>query len=458
MARIDAGRNARIQTGRAALCLPVTSTQPRNSRYVTVLAVAACLILIGGWLARPREIPLSPPPLPSETEIQQLARRTQRRSLADMTSYFAGVARSAAASIAEIRPAGISGIVWNEQRIVTGSIDGGRIAGIVTVANASGEAGVRPTMWGPNLPVMAFANPDHGNGSDAVGLRSLTPPHRAESLAAAGDWVVAVWRTGADPAFAPGTFSQTASIMCGVPAQEIVSTVTLTHAMVGGGLFDVDSNLLGVIVPCAGARLATIVTASIDAMLQRENTNEQRLLGQYGIAVGPMSADEQRHFKTTTGMLVREVWTGFAGDAAGLRPGDIITHLSGRSITSPDDLRTLADSTEAASSVTVQRGAQRLAVVLRAHPLESDTAAAAAGVTWEVPARTYAIASVRPGSPAAQAGVESGDRLVRIDHAEPRNVDQIERIFAAGKTPSVWLEVDRGGRLVGMLIVRGDAS
>jgi hypothetical protein len=70
--------------------LLVDLTKPRNPRYVAALALVACLILIGGWLARPRDIPESPAPPPSETELEQLARRAERRSLDEHDEVLRG--------------------------------------------------------------------------------------------------------------------------------------------------------------------------------------------------------------------------------------------------------------------------------------------------------------------------------------------------------------------------------
>ncbi len=83
----------------------------RNPRYVAMLALVAALILVAGWFGRPRDIPDVPAPVPSETELETLARRAERRSLEGMARYFEGVSREAAASIARLPNYRISGIV-----------------------------------------------------------------------------------------------------------------------------------------------------------------------------------------------------------------------------------------------------------------------------------------------------------------------------------------------------------
>lgn len=91
--------------------------------------------------------------------------------------------------------------------------------------------------------------------------------------------------------------------------------------MAGGGLFDFDGRLVGMLLPCDG-RVTAIATASIERILTGANTIEQRVRGNYGLGLEPLSPEEQNYFKTTGGLLVREVWTGYAGDR--LRAGDIV--------------------------------------------------------------------------------------------------------------------------------------
>jgi hypothetical protein len=155
----------------------------RNPRYVAVLAIVSVCILVSGWFGRPRDIPEAPTPAPSETELEQLARRAERRSLEGMTRYFDGVSREAALSMVRITDADVSGIVWDERRIVVPTLDAPPGSGGVLVANGSNVSQARPAVWGPNLPVAALLLSQRGN---------RLPARRAAALPAVGGWVVAV--------------------------------------------------------------------------------------------------------------------------------------------------------------------------------------------------------------------------------------------------------------------------
>ncbi len=427
------------------LCWLVPITHQRNSRYVGLLALASCLILIGGWLARPRDRSTNPAPVPSETELEQLARRTERRSLDSMAKYFAGVARDVDASVARVNRLGVSGIVWDEWRVVTPPLPRGPGSRAVSVAAATGEVEAQPTVWGPNLPLAAVA---------LTRKAALTPARRATSLPQSGEWLVAVWRTGTAPAFAAGNFRQTASTECGsTPVDEVVSSLVFVEPMVGGGVFNIDGHLVGMILPCDG-RLIAIATASIHSVLVGADAIDQRVLRDYGLGLGPLSAEEKNYFKATDGLLVRDIWTGGAGDGAGLRTGDVVTAVNGLEVLEANDLRAMTTPSDGPLELTILRGSKRMTIALSATGVETvpGTGSPGAGLIMESSPKSYRIASVRPAGSAARAGVQSGDRLIRIDHAEPRSLDQVNRLVGGDQRPPMWLEVERGARRFGVLV------
>lgn len=416
-----------------------------NPRYVAILAGAACVILAVGWLARPAEVAQHPVPLPSETELEQLARRAERRSLDSMARYFAGAARDVESSIGRVREARMSGIAWSDGVLVTGPLAGGPGAlAPLTVAAPFGEANARPDIVGPHLPLATLQGP--------AGLAGLVPVHRAELAPAAGDWMIAVWRTETEPAFAAGNFRQLEAVTCGaMAAQELGSSLSFTAAMVGGGVFNIDGELLGMVLTC-GERVTAIAAASIESMMTLESTVDERIRGRYGVVVAPLSVDEAAYFKRSGGLLVREIWKGSAAGAAGLRPGDIVTALGPQPVGKIEDLQPLTDGTGRPPELKVQRGGKSLSVNLAAAEAPGEPPGSGAGLTLASGSDPYRIVSVRPGSPAARAGLQPGDRLVGIDFAAPRSPEQVRKRFAAARPSPLWLEVDRDAHRIGILL------
>ncbi len=428
----------------ARLYLGVDVRPSRNSRYVGILALAATLILIAGWLARPRELPQSPAPIPSQTELEQLARRTERRSLDSMAKYFGAVARDVETSIARVRIAQATGIVWDDARIITAPIPARPTRvddGAATVYDVDGQ----PAIGSPNLP---FA---------AVGFDrkvELTPAQRATSVPQSGEWLLAVWRTDSSPAFAPGSFRQTTSSTCGVtPIEEIVSSLAFGEPMIGGGVFNIDGQLVGMVLPC-GDRIAAIGIASIQRLLDGADTIEQRIRGRLGLGLAPLSADEQDYFKTTEGLLVREVWTGYPGDIAGVRPGDVVIAFNGADVRTMADMGGTQPEGNAPLAMTVVRGSKRLTITLEGPAVgaRSGVESAGTGLIVESSRQSYRIASVESESAAARAGVQAGDRLIRIDQTEPRSLEEVNRLMRPGKRTPTWLEIERRGHRFGMLL------
>jgi S1-C subfamily serine protease len=423
---------------RRGLSLAVATT--RNPRYVAVLALVAALILTAGWFGRPRDIPEAPAPVPSETELEQLARRTERRSLEATTRHFERVSREGAVSIARIPSRGVSGIVWDEQRVVVPTLDEPPSSGAVPVALGSTVGRASLGVWGPNLPVATLQFVESGN---------RTPVRRAVGPPPVGGWVVAAWRTDAGSAFAAGNFQQQAPMICAdLPVEQISTSVALHPAMLGGGLFDLEGHLLGIIAHCRG-QLAVVAAAAVDPIIARD-TAEQRLLGTYGIVVGPLSPEEQAYFRTEEGLLVREVWTDLHGDVAGLQPGDIVLKVNGQPVTSPGELAVPAASGSPVN-LMVRRRRTTVPIQLQAgSDAASSDAVGGEGVKWQSLPRTFTIDAVRPGSREHRAGLQPGDELLRLDQVEPQTLDHVRRRLRA--PAPVLIEVLRDRRHVAILV------
>jgi len=400
-----------------------------SPKYVAILALIACVILVGGWLVRPRDIPQSPAHVPSQTELEQLARRSERRSLESTAKYFADVARDAESSVWFVSESGTSAVALDSARAVTATMP--RAIESANLLTAAGHSNATTDIWDPGLPVTSLTL--------STG-RSVFAAHRAEGLPAAGDWVVAVWRTDQGSlAFAHGTFQQVHRARCGVtPVTELRANVVLTRPMLGGGIFNIDGGLIAIIVAC-DERVAAVDVASVQSILERAGGLPERLLGRYGVAVAPLSEDERALFKAPGGLLVREVRIGSPADASGLTPGDIISALGEQPVSGIDDLKPLA-GTSGGAELTVLRGKGSVKLVLS----PSAQMPGAAGESWPKAPSIAPLGVVAPDSRAGQAGLQRGDRIVTIDREPPRNLSQVERLLGAAQRRPALLEVERG--------------
>jgi len=107
---------------------------------------------------------------------------------------------------------------------------------------------------------------------------------------------------------------------------------------------------------------ATLGTAA-DPAAQRAAGDESADKGRLGLAVRPLSPQEQEAANVSGGLLVQ----GVNGPAAraGVAPGDIVLQAGGRPVKSVEDLRAATRSGKTIA-LLVQRGAQRLFVPLQA--------------------------------------------------------------------------------------------
>jgi S1-C subfamily serine protease len=400
--------------------------------------VIAALILIGGWFARPRERPESPAPPPSQTELEQLARRAERRSLESTEEFFAGLARDAAAGLAYLRETGGTAVIWSPTLAVSAPLPASLRSATMMMAGTSSSA--TPALRGADVPLATLT---------IAAERGVRPAHRAETAPLPGSAIVAVWRTADRPAFVHGNVAAVTPSRCGrLAITEIQAGFGLTPAMLGGGLFNLDGDLIAMVLPC-GDRLAAVAVDALQAELDRKVTAAEQLLARYGAALVPI-ADEDRDLFKTTGVLVGEITNGSVAAAAGLMVGDVIITAGDREIRSIDDLEPVS-AFDPPAALRVQRGARQ--VVLTLQPAAAEKVPPS-GVAWSLPpSDAVTIRAVAPDSRAARAGLQPGDRVVAINRIAVGGTAALDRALSAGNRAPVLLEIERGSRRM-LIVVR----
>lgn len=430
-----------------------TTSEPdvtRNPRYIFVLAVAAGLILVLGWLLRPGDSGISEAvaSAPSQVELSRLPAMTVRRSLEDMSDFFGEVGDDLAPGLVRLESVRRSGVVWSVDRVVTARAEW-RFPAAVTVGAGDGDVGAYTAIAGPHLPLAALRTP---------ALMAKAPPRRraADSLRS-GEWVIAAWQGDAAFAFAPGTYLGTASRDCGGHrVDELVTTLPIRETMLGGGVFELDGGLVAVVLRCDGEDLA-VTARSVEELLEVGATHDSQVRASWGLQVEPLGAAEAFHFGLGNGLVVRQLWERYPGEATGLRPGDVLVALDGVALTSVEGLRIL-DGDAAPNQewfvLEVRRSLELLTVTLPARGRDTGldvSTTDAAGLVWEETAPGFHIASVLPGTRADAVGIRPGDRLVRVDHQTPEDLDGVRELLA-DEGPTAFLELAREGRSWGVLL------
>jgi len=364
-----------------------------------------------------------------------------------MTEYFSTLANDVESSVVDFPSLNRSGLMWEVGLALTARTEP-QFPAAATLSTPDGNVGVITVAGGPHLPIAALRT------SPTLGLR---PPRRQPATRLnPGSWTLALWRRDRDLSFAPAHFLGTAPVKCGERiVDELVANVTWTGEMAGGGVFDLDENLVAIIVPCA-ERFVAVTTDGIADLLREAQSLEGRLVGRFGLGLEPPTETEQRFFGQSEGLLVREVWTESLSDLAGIFPGDILVAIDGTPVTSMDQLETIAAITEVESfDLNVLRRGETVnihlatnAPVIEGPALPPD----AEGLMWKPPPTGLLVEQVTPGSRVDDAGIQSGDRLLRVDGVEIDDADQLRAALSSERQDPVFVEAQRHNRRWGVLL------
>lgn len=420
-----------------------------NRRYIVTLAAVAAGILVLGVLLRPGQPSLDDPgPGPSQAELSRLSSLSQRRSVDSMAEYFAAVAGSLEAHVVSLPSLDRSGIVWESGLVLTSRTEP-RFPDAATVSTPSGDVGAVAVAAGPDLPLAALRiSPVDG----------LTPPRRELTRPLSrGEWTIASWWRDRRASFMPAHYFGTAPLRCGgLAVDEVLTNVAWTREMTGGGLFDLDRNLIAVITPCEG-RFPAVAVDGVAELLRDAQSLEGLLLRGYGLRVGSLDVPEQDYFARHVGLLVREVWLGYRADEAGIEPGDVLVALNALPVADIDQLKVLTDENRRGIFLlTVERHGETISILLpaAAAAIDDDEGETqdAAGLVWNPPPMGVTVETVATDSRAADAGIRGGDRLLRIDGVEITTADDVRGVLAPERMTAAFIELERGGRRFGILL------
>lgn len=146
--------------------------------------------------------------------------------------------------------------------------------------------------------------------------------------------------------------------------------------------------------------------------------------------------------------------SAYAADEAGLATGDRIVAIDGHEVSNYQEIQeTLAPAADRKLSLTVERNGTTFTTSVTPK-LDRETGAGKIGVYfWSDPL----IGSVADGSPAALAGLQSGDRIVSVDgQAIPHSIAFIKAFDSKPKRATVRYERDGQLREATILVSYGE--
>ncbi len=172
-----------------------------------------------------------------------------------------------------------------------------------------------------------------------------------------------------------------------------------------------------------------------------------------GAVTATITPEEARRtgLQTSRGALVARVISGSPAQAAGLRPGDIITAVAGRAVDSREAFSTLTATVAAGQPLplTVLRGGSSQPVSVRPTEAPGDLGLR---ILWEIAGlriidqnRQVVIDEVSRGSRGENIGLQQGDVIVGVNGAEVATVKALNQALTqSAERSSVVLQVARG--------------
>jgi len=415
-------------------------THRRNPKYLLALAAGSLAILVIGFWLRPRGAANEVLQATAPVDTQRLQRLTQRRSVEGLGEFLDELSGQAAAYVLRLELADRSAILWDPDRAAT-SAGGGSQEPVDALRREPDNALLaRMQVAGPQLPASLYS---------VEGAARFLPLERVPArLYTPGAWAVAVWRTpGRQLSYSSGQFLGTETIMCGEKTIGSVRTnLSLDAAMLGGGLFDIEGGLMGLIVRCDD-HLAALDVESVEGLFAQEQTLETRLIARHGIRLAPLTESAQRLLNAQRGMLVTTVWRGYPGHSAGLRPGDVVTALDGDPVESLESLETaLLPVARELLDLNIRRWGRAISVKLAARGSQRSPA----DVGWSTSEDGLKLGTIGAASLIARAGGMPGDRLLQVNQARPADPSEASRALASDQASFIVL--GRGERIWGKLI------
>ncbi len=274
-----------------------------------------------------------------------------------------------------------------------------------------------------------------------------------------GQWAIAVGRTFVQDQvnMSAGIVSATSRIW----GKAIQTDAKVSPSNYGGPMIDIHGRVLGVLVPLSpqgGSEVAgaewydsgigfAVPLADINRHLEKMKRGEDLYPGLLGVAL-------KRGDIYSLPAEIAACPANSPAAKAGLKAGDTIVEVDGAKIVRQAQLRHALGSKYAGDTVAVVvlRGDERIEANIELtdkvdpyeHPFLGmlplrETGTAKAGV---------AVRFVYPGSPAEQAGLEVGDRVLSLAGKEIPNASSMQDMVAAHEPGAkVTLQIQRGGEM-----------
>jgi serine protease Do len=249
------------------------------------------------------------------------------------------------------------------------------------------------------------------------------------------------------------------------PGQFIQTDAAINPGNSGGPLVNARGEVIGIntflISPSGsfsgmGFAIPTqIVRPTVEKLIQYGKVTH----GYMGIGISDVTPDNSKffHMDSAVGAVVSQVESDSPGAKAGLKVGDVITQIDGKEVSDAGELQVVVGQKNPGTTIRLQvmRDGKNLAVPVTLEAMGSrdktgkETADATQGkprwgvglsdITPEMREQLQApsdlhgavIQQVQPGSPADNAGLQSGDVIVEVDRKPVQSAADVQKALSS---------------------------
>jgi serine protease Do len=196
--------------------------------------------------------------------------------------------------------------------------------------------------------------------------------------------------------------------------------------------------------------------------------------GMLGVTIQPVTSDlaQGLGLKEARGVAISSVTPGGPAEGAGLKPGDVILQVNGKSVNDPNELRNTVAGIAPGTDVglTIARNGAEQQVHVKLGELNAETARANGGgggaqggstlgvgvvpLTPDLAAQLglrrgtegVVVQSVDPNGAAAQVGIQSGDVIQEVNRQAVRTPEEMRAALQKSGNRAPLLLINRGGQ------------
>ena len=288
-----------------------------------------------------------------------------------------------------------------------------------------------------------------------------------------GNWVMAVGSPfGLEETVTAGIVSAKGRVIGSGPYDNFIQTdASINPGNSGGPLINMKGEVIGIntaiIANGQGIGFAIPVNMAKEIVPQLEKKGHVTR-GWLGVSIQEVTPALAKSLgmKGEKGALVAQVVSGGPAEKAGIEQGDVISEFDGKEINSSGDLPRIVASTPVDKAVTVKvvRNSKTVDLQVKVGEMEEKAEVSRVpsshkplGITVQnltpdivkelglKKSEGIVVSRVEPGSPAADAGIRTGDVIQEVNRSPVKNVDDfVQKVEKTKDQETVLLLIQRG--------------